>query len=195
MNNFIKNLAYTVLLVAVVLGAVYFINKNDEASEVVTETPSQNEQEPWKTYESSELGFSVEYPEEMNVATGAGSGLSQGTVRFALMGPTQVDGTEVFDGILFDFNKRTYADTLRSLVDADVKQTEDLGEVTEEVRQTTVDGRPAFTYKANTLGLYTHYYVDLGDKESLVISYINPDPTSKGFKDITDRMLASVRIR
>lgn len=142
----------------------------------------------WRTYRSDSLGFIVDYPSEMNI-------LSEGDgVKFLVLGPTQREGTEMFDGIMFSLFKRLYnQETLLEFIEEQRQADMDVASV-EEIEEFILMDMNGYSYITEGLGTFTNIFIDVGENETLHISYFAPDPGDLGFQQTVDNMLSSLEL-
>ena len=89
---------------------------------------------------------------------------------------------------------KTYEGDFKELVDAEVKQIEEMGEITKPLARTTLGGVEGYMYSASTLGRFTHYYLPTDEGRYLMLTYMVEDPSGVGFKDTVNSMLASFSV-
>jgi hypothetical protein len=158
------------------------------------ELPREEDHE-WKTYTHPDESFTIEYRSDMTVTTRPADG--DDAVHFSLWGPTQQRDTEFYDGVSVTIYSKTLAEdeTLREIVDAEVAQIRDIGEVLEPVTATALAGLSGYTFRAYTVGApMDRIYLALDDSRVLVINTGAPDPENQGFAQLVARMLDSLRI-
>ncbi len=147
----------------------------------------------WETYRDEDLGISIRYPPEMTVEQDA-EGPADVGVSLTRWGPTQERDTELFDGISISIRRGMHEDTLQSFVEDRMESARNVGSIREPLSTTTLAGREAHTFTADTLGVYTHYYLSAGPQEYLQVSVLHPDPTGQGFAETVRRILDSLQI-
>jgi len=179
-------------IVLVATLAAFLINSKDNSVDTsapsVTPLPTSTAVIPqdWTYVKSEDL--TIYYPK--GFASIAGDGLS-----LVFLGPTQTEGTEMFDGINITVRTGTLdSKTLRQVVDDKVKQTKEDGvsEITQDLESTQVAGKQGFTFKARGLGEYTFIYLPKGTDNYLEVSRIVEDPGNLGFAETADQIISSM---
>lgn len=144
----------------------------------------------WELFRNNAIGFSITHAPNMQVAG------NDERIQISYLGPKQTPGTEIFDGIAVTIQQRTIpADqTLAAFVDTEVENAESVGTIIEEPRPTKVNGQEAITFRALTLGEFTHYYFQVSETKIVSVSYIAPDPDERGYAETVRKMLATLAI-
>ncbi|MGD8744441.1 MAG: hypothetical protein PVJ52_02510 [Candidatus Woesebacteria bacterium] len=146
----------------------------------------------WAEYVSEDSTYSFSYPDDMDLT-------QQGeSVNLGMWGPTQQEGTELYDGISLNFTSGPLVGlSLMELVDTKVAEATESGvsELVEPVGQETFDSLSGYTFVIRGLGEYRYHYLTNTDKEVYIeISVLTVDPGNLGFQETVDRILASVEI-
>ena len=207
-----KGFAAPLVLLAVgliigVAGAVSFSQLKPKPSPISQSQTTQTSPAPtpaptdettnWKTYTNTQYRWTIKYPPEMKFEENPPGGNPPGIYLF-LFGPTQVDGTELYDGIslsiLSDFlgNK-----TLKQVLDEDINKVTQYAVLQEEPKSISL-GKAAEGYQYR---LYferggqvttTHF---LSGKNGQFVHIVdgNIDPTNKGFANIADQILSTFK--
>lgn len=168
---------------------------SQDDDEDMDDEDDEAEETTWQTYTDYSLGFRIDYPETMTVEE-----LSNETigahVQFMVTGEDQEPATEITDGASLTIDHVTLEtdQTLSAYVDAQIEDTEAIGEITMEKEAYTLAGKEGFRFAANTLGEITHIYLPTEDGEALAISYNVADPNENGYQDWIDQMLDSLEI-
>ena len=92
-----------ILVVFVALFALYGLFKNT--------TPQPKESSRYQTYQNSEFGFSIEYPQNWKIKKDTQVFENGDAVAFQIKGPTQKRYTEFIDGARFIVSKPFYINT------------------------------------------------------------------------------------
>lgn len=147
----------------------------------------------WTLFNSKALGFSIRHPDEVEVIT-----TQQGVVSFIMIGPTQSQGTELFDGFNVTISKGIYSPTnyenFRGFVEEE-RQNKSKDPATQSVSAlapVTIAGKEGFQFEQNALGDYTHIYLPTISNEYLLISKIVADPGNLGFEETINKMLSTL---
>jgi len=193
-------LLIAIALVIFALGVLYYLFSPKPAPTPIVQTTPILEPTPtppieypvsteWKTYTSEELGFSVDYPVNMEISE------AEDSVRFLFTGPTQKGETEVYDGIILSVSPGVYTEgNLSDLVASVHEQKQEdtaLLEVT-GVNETTVAGLPGLMFIENGLGEFTNLYLQTGEGTYLRVTYLLEDPQNLGYLGTLQSMLSSI---
>src|SRR6056297_83444 len=90
----------------------------------------------WETYTNQEVGFSMDYPSDLRI-----SQTSAEVAKFTLLGPTQTEGTEIFDGISVIITPDTNSQkNLKSYIDSQVRETGQVGKITKDPERVVLNG-------------------------------------------------------
>ena len=162
------------------------------ATEVPVETPSAtlDPTVDWKTYSTST--YEVKYPSEIIPKEQEGS-----AVTFSKWGPTQKEGTELYDGYSVSFVPREIPNTtLESYVNAKIEEVkkQEVSKVTSGPNVKTINGYRGLSYVEEGLGTYTQIILESKDKIMFVeISVLVSDPGNLGFQEVVDNILSSFK--
>ncbi|MBI4058539.1 hypothetical protein HY408_02105 [Candidatus Gottesmanbacteria bacterium] len=141
----------------------------------------------WKTYSSST--YSVKFPPDLDMKEEEGSLLS-----LSKWGPTQKEGTELYDGIALRFMPREIGTSLDSYVKVKIEEIKKAG-ISELVSGPTpiaINGYEGQTYTVKGLG--THKYTILQVKGGglfMEITDSTVDPGNLGFSKTVDQILST----
>jgi len=159
----------------------------------ITNTPSASP-EPWSDWKSytSDL-FEIKYPKDI---TAENDGK---TLILSKTGPSQKANTEFYDGILLRIDPVDATGlSPQSYIQKQIDKTNEggTGEIIVEPSQTTLGDYEAWTYTVSGLGVHTYTYIQTND-ESVLIQIINStnDPSNQNFRDITDTILSTFKLR
>lgn len=193
------------VVVLLLIGGFYTLNRSRSASQNMNVAPTQN---PNVSPSPNDLGlggssymdpdgvFVVLYPNDYTMdAQNEGA-----QVRFIKFGETQTGQTEIYDGVLVVIEKfMLNGETLSDWVDARIDQatTDESFEVTQEKRPTTINDQPAFTYTIRGLGENQTYVVqkDENSENIVVITTLVADPENVGYQAEVDAMLATLQVQ
>jgi len=160
----------------------------------MTETPAPSST---KEYKNSKMGFSLQYPEDMEITTN-----EDGSVSVSKWGPTQKENTEFFDGIAINISQASLGTNpnLLSLVNADIEQKKEQLSPDYEILESPTPytlwyKTGSFTYKAEELfGQVTYYYLPQSSDKFLLVSSRYPDPQGTGFEAQSEKIVRSIKI-
>lgn len=146
----------------------------------------------WQTYTSREHGFSIMYPPEITIEQRQAD-----RVRFIQFGPSQEEGTELYDGISLTINSGSLdGASLSDYVQQQHSQTavepttDSIGDI-EDVQIANYSG---YEYEVTSLGTFTHMYLLNDSTEYLHIVNSTVDPNNSGFSEITSLMLSTLNM-
>jgi hypothetical protein len=144
----------------------------------------------WSEYTNQELGFSVKYPPELDLEE------NQARASFVYWGPTQREGTELYDGISFTVSHDVYSSeiSLEQYIGAKLGEAEITGEIIMPMATTTLGGVQGYSYTISSLGEITHIIVPVDDNQVLDVHYLAPDPGSNGFQEAVGKLLGTFEI-
>lgn len=203
--------AVIILLVASVTAAAYLkqnqLNKNlAKENPQATEAPSQNSPTPtsdtdipedWLFYQSEDLQVMLRYPPEVSM-----NEQPDGTVNFSLLGPTQKEGTEFYDGLTINIEPGTY--TQGSFEDFVNEIYEDLRNDRGHVSQITpltkdkLNGNDCYKFTTTStmfdIGEVNYIYLQKNEGEYIQISTFVSDPTDQGYEQTLDKILSTLGI-
>ncbi len=142
----------------------------------------------WNVFESEDFAYTFSYPSVDFELT------ENESVRVTFIGPTQAEGTEVYDGIILEFGTITPLgdQLLLPYVKEDLGEQREHAEVIKEPTPIKVNGIDGYTYTISGLGEFTFIYLPTPDGKSVVrINYLVADPENSGYQKIVDDMLES----
>jgi len=146
--------------------------------------------ESWSEYASSGLGVSFSYPPQFELEE------QEGSASVTYQGPTQREGTELYDGVKLTVRRHIYSSdlTLQDYVQERISETRQLGEIKKPMATTTLADKEGYAYTVESLGTITHIYLPVGQNQALQLWYLSPDPENIGYDKVTERMLASFKV-
>ena len=154
-----------------------------------TPTPPVQTQveEGWVLYSNDSTGFTFTYPQEAELRH------ENEYVGVILLGPTQSQGTELYDGLAvllasYPLNGKTLKQA------AENEQTkEDTSVTVSEITPITYAGKSGFTYQASSLG--TRQVIILPLTNDLYLKVVNStqDPTNKGFQNTVEKIVSTTK--
>lgn len=199
-----KNIVFTLILIVILLVALNVFQFFNKQQTVITApqpsnniqnspTPSvQNVSTDWQTYSSPTLGFSLQHPKDMKIYPQQG-----GAVLFVKLGPTQVENTELFDGISLIFDVGDLGtNTLQQAAQQKLTEikNEPITETVGTMEEVIVGKYAGYKFMVKDLGERTYTYLPKGDSEYLVIIDSSVDPSSLGFNQTIYQMFSTLEI-
>ncbi len=149
----------------------------------------------WKTYKNDHIKVALRYPKEMFTQEYESQGIFY--VGFGLWGPTQKDGTELFDGIGLNIWREAYSTNQTFETFIEQKRKDQVGSSNTPVSPAVpvqIAGHDGSVFDVEGLGGGVNMYIPLGHGEVIGIDYKASDPKSIGFQHIVDQMLGSLVI-
>lgn len=149
--------------------------------------PGAEIEEGWVEFDDNSTGFTFQYPDDAQIRR------ENEYVGVVMLGPTQSEGTELYDGLAvllatYPLNGKTLAEA------AQVEQArEDPIVEVNEITPITYAGKSGFAYQATSLG--TRQVIILPLTNDLYLKVINStiDPTGKGFQTTAEKIASSVK--
>lgn len=193
-------LIFTIFLLILVIG--YLVYQNNQlkmqepeksvatptASLEPTSTATPDPTANWEVYKSSI--YQVKYPNSYTSTEEDG-----GILHLSMWGPTQTEGTELFDGAAITFQPREIPDTtLVSWVNLkiDAINKDELSTLLGDPDPISINGYNGFTYTTEGLGTYKHIILESKDKIMFIeIDVITSDPGDLGFSETVDSILST----
>ncbi|MEK9158203.1 MAG: hypothetical protein AAB638_03435 [Patescibacteria group bacterium] len=146
--------------------------------------------EGWQTLKDEEVGFSMQYPPEMQARNN-----SNKSATFYYLGATQSTGTELYDGINVTIIQDDLGDGgMSKYIERSIEQTKSIGSVSKPLAPTSINGISGFSYTAHTLGEYEIFFMPKGKDKVMVITYIAPDPKNNGYQKTVEDMFSTLKI-
>ena len=155
-----------------------------------TESPTEtaNPTANWKTHTAST--YQVKYPNDITFK-------EQGAaINLSMWGPTQKEGTELFDGFSITFESKEISNTtLETLIQARIDEinNQDLSEVVSGPDPITINNYKGLTYTEEGLGIFEHIILESGKENGMYmfISKLVSDPGNLGFSETVDQILST----
>ncbi len=156
-------------------------------------SPTPNpEIEGWETFSSEEIGFSIEYPSDINISR------MEDTVVMTKQGPTQRQNTEFYDGISLSFSSGPLGErSLREFAEEEAigyRQQPVVDEVS-NLRFVTINDISGYSFDVVSLGERTYIYLPQGEDRYLQIINATVDPANQGFSETVNLMFSTLRIK
>ncbi|MBU0998528.1 hypothetical protein KJ570_03305 [Patescibacteria group bacterium] len=185
-------LSFTTIIATLIAGFFYFQNiqlrdelaKKIEIASTPIPTATPNEIEDLITYKNDDYNFSFKYPKEANL-------VEDDCVSLQIVGPTQTEATEAFDGLYLNFCPETLVDqTIDEWIETDISG--DI-EVIKAKSEFSLKTYIAYTYETLGLMQQKNIAIQSPDSESIivVITDITQDPTNQGYKEIVDEIIST----
>lgn len=196
MSRTVKILLALVVLVGIGIWAFSLEDSqtiDDSATSTATNQQETDIPDNWETYENAQYDFAITHPPEASVqAEGAGS---QNHIKFTYLGSDQATG-EITDGFTFTVSSYENNDnqTLKDFAEERLENNLQAGEEVAPVEEATFNGRDAYTFTTETLGVVEHTVVE-NDDTYVVISSNIADPNDEGYEDIVAQMKSSLQLK
>lgn len=145
----------------------------------------------WKTYTSSEYGFTISHPPDVTHDT------MPEEERFYKHGPSQSSGTELYDGILLLIKSGNLSGkSFEQWIDEKyaVLKNDPVQPRMGEKKTVTIAGKQGISFTVSSLGDRTMIYLPKGNNQYLEISNgtVEPAESTQGFQKTVDQMLSSL---
>jgi hypothetical protein len=183
-----------VLIGIAAVGAIIYVqnpqvsNFGPTPTDSPTTTPSETAN--WLQYSHPQLEFSFQYPPEATLEE-----RENGLTLFR-WGPTQREGTEVYDGYVLNFNTVETEEELNIYAQEQLDQSaqDPISEITQSLTQTTLGGQTAYTYSIRGLGEFQMIMVKHPTQPMIInISDLTADPGNLGFAQTVSQILSSFK--
>lgn len=160
----------------------------EEVDELVDQVKPEDETADWLKFESQTHHFSIKHPKDVSVEE-----TTDNYIRVFLWGPSQKPETEFYDGIslLFQFNPLA-GQSLEDVVDASIEEAKEFGQILEAKAPITLNNYQGFTYTAEGLGVFKNIFLEWPGQGYMEIVDSTSDPTSQGYEEIVDQILATL---
>ena len=187
-----------ILILGIIAGGVYLYLQNQKSAvqpivpEITQQTPSPtpDPMADWEIYSISP--YQVKYPQGLQVREDEGS-----VLNISKWGPTQTEGTELFDGFSITFQPREISDAdLSAYVDAKIEEVkiQDISKVTSGPSPVTLNNYEGLTFVEEGLGIYKVTIVESKEKSMFMeISVLVSDPGNLGFQETVDQILSTFK--
>jgi hypothetical protein len=145
--------------------------------------------EGWESFDSKNLSLSFLYPKAAKVINN-----QDGEISVVRRGPTQTEGTELFDGYALTFSKGNYDTDFSQLVEdfRSISATNPAISETSEISKYTTPYAEGLLFTKVGLGEFDNIFLPLTDSEYLFVSRLVSDPQQLGFLAETDTIIFSV---
>lgn len=141
-------------------------------------------------YESSEMGISFEYSSRLELNDN-----KEDAVSLRVYGPTQKEGTEVYDGLVVAIKKYGLeGKTLESVAKELADESDIHGDIVKPLTPVTVGNSSGWMYTTEGLGIFDVYVLPVGDESYLSITVLLSDPEEQGFGNMLQGVLDSLEV-
>lgn len=199
-NKIIVLVAGAILIFSVAIIFLYNQNRSQDnipsptptllPTNTPTPTPKLDLPEDWETYKSESHGITLRHPDNMQVNQN-----QDGSVSFTLLGPTQAEGTEVYDGIILNFNTGIYEFNAFNefVINKHNEQKNDpiISEVS-DIEEVKINEKTGYKFSIFGLGKFTILYLPMENNRYLRISMLVEDPENQGFQNTVNTILSSI---
>ncbi len=151
--------------------------------------PTVDPSADWKTHSSST--YEIKYPTDFTFHLAEAS-----TAILQKWGPTQKEGTELYDGISLSFEPREISTTLTNFTNSLIKGIEDQGmvEITEDPKSISLNNYQGLTFTEEGLGTFQHIILEKGSDSAFIhITFSISDPGNQGFEQIKNQILSTFK--
>ena len=151
--------------------------------------PTVDPSADWKTHSSST--YEIKYPTDFTFHLAEAS-----TAILQKWGPTQKEGTELYDGISLSFEPREISTTLANFTSSLIKGIEDPGmaEITEGPKSISLNNYQGLTFTEEGLGTFQHIILEKGSGSAFIhITFSISDPGNQGFEQIKNQILSTFK--
>ncbi len=171
-------------------------NKNSQKTPTPTSKPvSKN---PLYT---SVYNWQINYPPSLKIRESPAQELQSNVleqVNFSVVGKTQTEGTEFFDGMSLGVAvaQKQPNESLQSFADRISKQDAEVA-TRDYFREITVNGSKGYTAQINGLGTYVHIFLPRGDdtNTALWITYMSVGPDKTTYDQMIKEMLETFTVK
>jgi len=191
------------------VGCLLLLGTACQTTTTVLDTPEEpnNQEEPVKTDEQvvayatklidrSIFGYQVELPEAMKTEIQT-TELHQDTLRAYYLGPTQSDGTEMYDGYTLTITnvKLDTTDGYQKLAKTEVESAKNNGQVLKELHPVTIAGIEGVSFQSEGLGIFDQIFLPIPNTtDAWHIITFAPDPKNFGYQEKINNILESLKV-
>lgn len=196
-------LIISVLILIILIGGLFYFNQTKQVSSQKSSAPSPTllapkpTQKPtptpipedWETFKSEDFGISIRHPKDFEASE------TQEGVRIVKLGPTQSQGTELYDGISLLLKTGILENqNLEEFVDAEIAETkaQPINAKVSEKREVQVLELPGFSYDVSSLGDARYIFLPKGPGGYLEIINSTIDPSNLGYQKTVDLIISSI---
>ena len=154
-------------------------------------TPTSDPTANWLTFTQKDICYSFKYPQEIAFN-------DEDIVRLSLVGPTQKEDTEFYDGLSLTFSLPLKIGnlSLNDYVDDKIEEVEKGGvaEITKSKKAVLVNEINGYTFTVQGLGTFQNIFLQSLDKTCTVeITNATIDPTNQGYQQTIDKILSTFK--
>lgn len=194
-----------VIAFSLLIAGIYFARTGeykttqDTTDQIVISSPTKPESSPtptedgdpysgWNTYNSDVLDITFKYPSDMKLQENPDN-----TVQLIKLGPTQKEGTELYDGISLTVRTAIYTGDFQDFVESERLESMDpiIDEIT-SLEEREIASLSGYGFTIVGLGMFDQIYLPLNSEEFVHISMLVSDPQNEGFAETVDLILASI---
>lgn len=190
----------SLVLLAAIAGYMLYRSQIASTSETASPTPTPPKASPtsdpsiisgWETSSFSSIGFSIDHPPDFQVQEN-----QEGSSTLLKLGPTQREGTEIYDGISMTFDTGGYANDLQAFAEErrQISIAEPSTESAGNLEPVTIAGIEGYQYRMVGLGEFTIVYLPKDEDTYFRISYLVSDPANQGFEGLADTILSTLNL-
>jgi len=153
----------------------------------------------WQTYTDEFLEFSIDHPQDMQIRASEIPGQNP-SISFFIAGPTQIEGTEFYDGISIEVSRGTYTDPeLKEFAEQEInllQQNMLAEEIIEPLTEITFAGKTAYRCEIRSISgaRFTRIYTPADAGQFFLVTIFAEDPSGVGFAQTVNQMLESFKI-
>ena len=185
-----KRLQISLLILAALAVVAFFVFKNQTENLPKDDNVEQGDV-TLESYSSDLLGITLTYPNSLSVDEA-----DDGRVTFSMLGPSQEEFTELYDGVGVSFFRGVYdAETFDEFVNLTLADWEVNGTITDDLREVKLADLDGYTFEGTGQGVYRFYLLPVAESQALQIVVFVADPTGQGFQGLVDDMLASLTVQ
>ena len=189
-----------ILLIVIALGVFYFIFRpqTPDYSSRLKETVQLQKEEvvttprDWPVYSSSQYKLTFKHPPDITPTIDIDN---QNMVAIVKKGPSQKEGTELYDGLSLKISsqKLPKEKTFKEDAQEAEQQSTENGTITKTLKSTTIAQLNGYTYSARGLGEHKYIFLPQGETNYLLIIDSTTDPSSQGFEKTVNQILSSIK--
>lgn len=144
----------------------------------------------WQIFRDDESIFKFEYPQGSKIQE------SESIISFVLIGPKQQEGTEFYDGLVLNLEKKVIkeGETFDDLVKQNHSEMKEHVTQIEDLKTVEINGLKGYSYISEGLGKSKSVFLQLTDRNYLIVTTIlESDSSNIGFNQSTERIINSIK--
>jgi uncharacterized protein YxeA len=144
-----------------------------------------------ETYTDIILGITFDYPNDMKTDD------NDGSLRVYKWGPSQTEGTEIYDGMVISFARAENPNSLDLEAFTKVELENELAfeaEVIKPITAITHGEFAGYEFTTFSLGKGTFFYCNNSAGNIIRITYFAEDPLEQGFEETLNKILESLKV-